>query len=357
MRIGNSVFLQWFDFGGYREGGPIGTILFDAVTALVFFSLALPAFLLIALVIRLVDGAPVFYVGERLGFGKRPYKMYKFRTLNTGSQSLLQDRVLSSADRFETRTGKFLRESRLDELPQLINVIKGEMRLVGPRPERPEIYENLCKGIPGYDVRFEVKPGLIGYSQIFTPHNAPKRMRTLIDNYYVRCKQKWYTDIFFFFYALAMLAKRALIKGSRLLRQRMRRMWHHQAEEVRRYERIEPSPTRAIMEITGEQGDSRQVELGDIADINDEAFSLETRVTLPEHPFPAILSTTVPGSRGFGKSAVRHKQVRIQAHVFRCTSVAGQEMGEFQKYILRFIPASPLNALVLHKYILDKSIL
>jgi hypothetical protein len=82
----------------------------------------------------------------------------------------------------ETKLGGWLRASRLDELPQLFNVLKGDMSFVGPRPDRPELYEARCRHIRDYDRRFEVKPGLVGYAQLFTPHAAPREIRVAVDN-------------------------------------------------------------------------------------------------------------------------------------------------------------------------------
>jgi hypothetical protein len=93
--------------------------------------------------------------------------------------------ILLPGSRRELKLGKFLRDSRLDELPQLWNVIRGEMTLVGPRPLRPVVYEKLCREMSNCDYRFQVKPGLTGYAQFLTPSHTPKRIRFAIDNYFI----------------------------------------------------------------------------------------------------------------------------------------------------------------------------
>ncbi|MDA0655343.1 MAG: sugar transferase, partial [Proteobacteria bacterium] len=176
--------------------------------------------------------------------------------------------LLSSSDRLETRTGKLLRETRLDELPQLINVVLGDMSLVGPRPERRAVYESQCKHIPGYDNRFAVKPGIIGYSQLFTPHSAPKRARSLLDNYYVRRRQKWFVDIIFFAFALLWLAQRAAAKALKIGYELVLRVIKkHSAANNRASERLSPAKTSISFRPAGTKEPFQ--EAGEIVDISD----------------------------------------------------------------------------------------
>src|SRR5262245_61152539 len=154
---------------------------FNIALALVLIVLGSPLFLIMGILILISDGRPVIYRGERLGRGKKPFTIYKFRTLRRGAQKIIGGQLLSHEHDLAIRWGGFLRDTRLDELPQLFNILRGDINFIGPRPLRPEVYETLCKDIPGYDVCFLVKPGLLGYSQIFTPHASPKRLRSLID--------------------------------------------------------------------------------------------------------------------------------------------------------------------------------
>ena len=146
--------------------------------SLALIIVAFPAFLLIALLITLQDRGPVFYRGIRLGRHKEPFYMYKFRTMVPDAERMIGaeifSRSLESGTNILTWSGRFLRETRLDELPQLFNTLKGDMDLLGPRPLRPAVYEKFCSRIKGFDRRFDVRPGLFGFSQLFTPHSSPK---------------------------------------------------------------------------------------------------------------------------------------------------------------------------------------
>ena len=154
--------------------------------------LFVPAVILIALVYlfrmvyerRLPD--QFLYAGERLGLHRKLYTIYKIRTLKTDASFEQQGVILPPGSGRELRFGVFLRDSRLDELPQLWNVIRGDMNLVGPRPMRPCVYQELVKTMPHCDVIFLVKPGLTGYSQFLTPSHTPRRIRIAIDSHFVR---------------------------------------------------------------------------------------------------------------------------------------------------------------------------
>ena len=190
----------------------------NIAASLTLLLLALPFLILIPILIKLTSSGPVLYTGTRLGLHKKLFSIYKFRTLRPGAQEIIGAALLNEGHHLETPIGAFLRDTKLDELPQIFNVIRGDMNIVGPRPERPEVYDRLCRQIPGYDSRFEIKPGLIGFAQLFTPHGSPKRARSLIDHFYqVRgCRNS--QDVGFFFYTIWLLAIKAIrISGRRAL--------------------------------------------------------------------------------------------------------------------------------------------
>lgn len=170
---------------------------FNICLALFFLAVGSPVFIVLGIAIFIADGFPIFYRGARMGQNKRTYYMYKFRTLIVNAEQKIGARVLSekmaTSQSLEHRFGRFLRNSRLDELPQLINIVRGEMNFVGPRPVRQLIYQRVSREIPGYDRRFRVKPGLLGVSQVFTPHSTPKRLRSKIDFMFVNRKEVDYT--------------------------------------------------------------------------------------------------------------------------------------------------------------------
>lgn len=125
-----------------------------------------------------------------MGKNKKTFVIYKIRTLKQDAEKKFCSKILGPDTNFEVVFGKFLRKTRIDELPQLVNILKGEMNFIGPRPVRASIYLKKQRLFLDYDIRFRVKPGLIGPSQILTPATSPLRLRAIIDNRYVRLKEK-----------------------------------------------------------------------------------------------------------------------------------------------------------------------
>jgi lipopolysaccharide/colanic/teichoic acid biosynthesis glycosyltransferase len=144
--------------------------LLDILLASVFLLLALPLVLLIAAAVLVTSGLPVFYRGERVGRGGRIFRMVKFRTLKQKAESRLGPYLgpeLVERTRAETAPiGRWLRATQLDEIPQLWNVLRGDMSFVGPRPIRPRFFEELAAGLPSYWQRLVVRPGLTGFAQV-----------------------------------------------------------------------------------------------------------------------------------------------------------------------------------------------
>jgi lipopolysaccharide/colanic/teichoic acid biosynthesis glycosyltransferase len=128
--------------------------------------LMVPLFVVIGVLIKITSHGPILYRGLRVGKDGRIFTIYKFRTLQIGAEEKIGARLLTERDAYYTCIGKFLKRTKFDELPQLINVLKGEMNLVGPRPIRPIFLEKLCCDIPRYPIRFAVKPGMTGLAQV-----------------------------------------------------------------------------------------------------------------------------------------------------------------------------------------------
>jgi lipopolysaccharide/colanic/teichoic acid biosynthesis glycosyltransferase len=142
----------------------------DVVLAGCFLLLALPLLVLIGSALLLTSGGPLFYRGQRVGRDGRIFEMLKFRTLRSGAEERLGPYLgpeLVERTRVETtRLGQRLRATQLDELPQLWNVLRGNMSLVGPRPIRPRFFEQLAAELPAYWQRLVVRPGLTGFAQV-----------------------------------------------------------------------------------------------------------------------------------------------------------------------------------------------
>ena len=160
----------------------------DLAIAMVGLILLSPFFILIACIIKVDSPGPVFYKQLRVGLRGQPYMIWKFRSMHKDSESEGPRWALDKDPRI-SRSGRILRKLRIDELPQLINVIKGEMSLVGPRPERPIFVQELRKTIPYYDMRHTVKPGITGWAQTqfrygASAEDAHKKLQ--FDLYYVK---------------------------------------------------------------------------------------------------------------------------------------------------------------------------
>jgi lipopolysaccharide/colanic/teichoic acid biosynthesis glycosyltransferase len=150
-----------------------------------------PLLLLLAAVIKLTSQGPIFYSGIRTGRNQQLYTMYKFRTLYEDSEKKIGGRLLSAQDDFYTPIGKFLKRSKLDEIPQLINVLRGEMNFVGPRPLRPIFLERYLNEIPAYADRFRVAPGMTGLAQVRGGYWTTPRNKLRYDQLYMAHRSLW----------------------------------------------------------------------------------------------------------------------------------------------------------------------
>jgi len=172
--------------GGFCPKHPRLHTLYNRIIGSLLFLFAAPFLLGLTLLVLLLQGRPVFYGGERLGKDAKPFEIYKFRTLDTKlAQTLTADKVLPKDSNIETKLGKFLRASRLDELPQIWNIVRGDMNIVGPRPVRRPIAMLETQRNPHYSIRFSVKPGLIGPTQACMGHGTSKRLRARYN--YMQC--------------------------------------------------------------------------------------------------------------------------------------------------------------------------
>ena len=158
----------------------------DIVGSLVGIVLSAPFFLIIAICIKLTDGGPVIYKQARLTKDGKEFEIYKFRTMVQNAEKDGVPRLAAEGDSRILPIGRLLRRTRLDELPQIYNILKGDMSIVGPRPERPELAEDLAKEIPEFPYRLQVKAGLTGYAQVYGKYNTTAYDKLKLDLTYIR---------------------------------------------------------------------------------------------------------------------------------------------------------------------------
>lgn len=161
---------------------------FDIILSLILIVLASPFMLITAIIIKLYDRGPVLYKQIRCTAGAKEFKILKFRSMRQDAEKDGVARLASKNDDRITPVGKFIRAVRIDELPQLFNILKGDMSFIGPRPERPEIIAQYVKEMPEFVFRMKMKAGLAGYAQVYgkyntTPYDKLKLDLTYIENY------------------------------------------------------------------------------------------------------------------------------------------------------------------------------
>jgi lipopolysaccharide/colanic/teichoic acid biosynthesis glycosyltransferase len=166
----------------------------DYLLAAGLLVVTLPLVLACVVLVRLTSRGPAIYTQTRVGRGGRIFTLYKIRTMYHNCEKQTGPRWSPPNDPRITPLGRVLRKLHLDELPQLWNVLKGDMSVIGPRPERPEIVARLRESVPGYDRRHAVKPGITGYAQIHLPPDTCLRSvknKLVFDLFYIRHRSTW----------------------------------------------------------------------------------------------------------------------------------------------------------------------
>lgn len=188
----DSLKASWLIYGEGFVQGPLRSAIkriFDVLSSALLLVLAMPVMAITSLAIWVEGGGPLIYRQERVGLGGRIIVCPKFRSMRNDAERDGVARWATKNDSRVTRVGSFIRRTRIDELPQLFTVLRGEMSLVGPRPERPSFVEELCQQIPYYDLRHSVKPGVTGWAQVRYAYGASvedARRKHQFDLYYIK---------------------------------------------------------------------------------------------------------------------------------------------------------------------------
>jgi exopolysaccharide biosynthesis polyprenyl glycosylphosphotransferase len=187
----------------------------DFTVSIAVLFLIWPVLALVAAAIWLEDRGPVIYSQIRVGKDEREFGIYKFRSMRKGAEDQSGPVLATENDARNTRVGRFIRTYRIDELPQFINVLRGEMSIVGPRPERPFFVEQLKQSLPGYSFRHHVKPGISGFAQVFAKYTTEPRDKLVYDLIYIQ-KCSLLTDLTVMLKTVRVLLAKASSAGVKL---------------------------------------------------------------------------------------------------------------------------------------------
>ena len=165
--------------------------MIDLICSLILLVIASPFMLITAIVIKAHDGGPVFYKQIRCTIGRREFYILKFRSMKVDAEKDGVARLAAKNDSRITPVGRFIRATRIDELPQLLNILKGEMSFIGPRPERPEIIDQYMEEMPEFAFRMKVKAGLAGYAQVYGKYNTTPYDKLKLDLTYIEQYSVW----------------------------------------------------------------------------------------------------------------------------------------------------------------------
>ena len=189
---------------GYRPADSFFKRLLDIVVATIALILFSPVFLVATVVILVEGGRPVYYLQERLGKGGHRFRAIKFRTMVRGAEDGTGPVLSADGDVRVTRVGRFLRKTGLDEVPQFLNVLRGEMSVVGPRPERPELAQAIEHEDPDFGLRTAVKPGITGLAQIRGGYATHPHRKLTLDVGYLRQRSVLLSDVYIILNTLRM---------------------------------------------------------------------------------------------------------------------------------------------------------
>ncbi|MBU0993308.1 MAG: sugar transferase [Proteobacteria bacterium] len=329
-------------------------VLFRTLDLTIVFLLLIPAicimgfYYVLYLIFNRGNGSFI-YSGKRLGKNKKLFNIYKIRTLKLCAEKQFKTDVLCSGSGLELKFGKFLRSTRLDELPQLFNIFKGDLAFVGPRPERPALYKKQCKNIPGYDLRFSVRPGLIGPSQVLTPHSTPKRIRAFIDNQYITKDNNLFNQLSFFIWVFLKLSlnlvKEVCEIGSDHVSILSKRGIDSNKRKLKRIKN-----KNAVIYCSDECFEKLDCEYFEIVDMNNEAIHFLTERDLSvDEELNFVIEVNVNR-----KNKKIKKSSKCKAVVYKKNN--GRLENSKNSFVAFYEPISSINQYIMDQYILSLSI-
>jgi len=338
-------FWLFFLKSGYGVESETAYRIWNLVLVVPLFIVTLPLTLTIPILLFMTQPRPVFYKGERLGKNRRTFHILKFRTLDE-AQSVTKNSVLPKRSNLETPLGKYLRASRLDELPQLINILCGDMNLIGPRPVRADIAQELSATILDYDLRFKVKPGLFGYTQVVMPHATSKRLRGLFNAKLVRQPAYIWKEPFVLGFMIWVLMMNATSELAGLVHEALQR---GARAERRNAPRKHLKQTTVSVHTKG-----FPFSVGRLRDINDESFTFFSTEDVAGRELTFVLRRAFEGRRRsrFALCWGTARPIKSAEHNGR--SRGSREAGTL--YMVNYLPVSNLHAYFIDKYFLENAI-
>ncbi len=315
--------------------------------SLVMLVMAVPVAVIVWAISLKVNKGPLLYKGERLGKDKQKFIMYKFRTLPVDAEKKIGSDLLNKKHNMVTPFTKFMRDTRIDELPQLYNILRGDMAFIGPRPERQAVYEAHCKKIRDYDFRFTVKPGMIGYSQLFTPHSTPKVIRASIDNKNIQQGQDFFSSAFMVGITIGAVILTVCRKLSQLMWAAYKVDVKKSFNEKRRLERIGLGKIEFHLL---DPVSRKPFAAGRVVDINEECIKLTAYTKLPSKFEVFWMPVDV-----FRDGHVKRIKMLFTGYVQTKKSV-GKDVQGGAVYVIRYRAANKLHQYLIDQYLLRKSL-
>lgn len=186
IKSNNDIKINKDKFGNKKYFYEIYKRILDIISSLLGLVIGLPIMVIIAILIKIEDRGPIFYTQERLGKNEKKFLVYKMRSMRVDAEKHGGAQWAQKDDPRVTKIGKFIRKTRIDEIPQLFNILKGDMSLIGPRPERPELTYEFDKEIPGFIERLYIKPGLTGLAQVNGGYDISPKDKLKWDMIYIK---------------------------------------------------------------------------------------------------------------------------------------------------------------------------